>query len=352
MKRRTVILFFLIQFMIISCTYIPEDQDGVELLGKGLWRVYVDTPGFGKYVAIDGNIALIGAPNDSISSAHIFEYIDTNWVCTASYFSEDSLNYGYAKNIAVSNDIIAISDYVNNKIYTYKKEFDEWVMLNVIKSPDVNEFNEFGRSIDLYENYLVIGSTGPAIVFKNTGNDWVELTRLPTKSNPELESSYKVSISEDYICVANDSVYTFERSGESFINVTKVDSFRMSGNSINIHGNTLVVGGVMVELDIDGVYIFQYIDSKWEKIQEIAGSFRNYFGPSVGLHSGYLAFGDDPHHFLFSPNNYNFYLYSEHTVNPWTFIKQLNYYGSLDIALSNEYAIIGGSGCARIYRYR
>jgi hypothetical protein len=213
MKVKPSYIFFIICLFTLSCTYIPEDHQGSELLGDGLWLVYVDTPGFGKFVDIDGETALISAPNDSMASAHIFEYSNNDWTCTASYYCEDSIQNGYAKDIAINNRIIAISDYNNNKVFTYKKTDSTWIKLNTIISPDINIFTNFGCSIDLYEDYLLVGSTtGPVLLYKNINSQWIEQDRINTGMNQELDRNIDVCISESFIGIFKTRVYTYERS--------------------------------------------------------------------------------------------------------------------------------------------
>ncbi len=134
----------------------------------------------------ESNTIIIGAPQTSNSaitcgSAHIFEYNGSNWVETAIFDTTTNKSAGsqFGYSVAVSNDWAAVSApqntfyslYDTGNVYIYKKNLGVWGLQQTLGSADApyyfrlsptppNGFFQFGYSLDMNEDYLVIGQPG------------------------------------------------------------------------------------------------------------------------------------------------------------------------------------------------
>ncbi len=358
----------LVSFLLFSCTIIvPIDEEGSKLLEDGLWRLYVDTYGFGRNVDINNHIALVSAKGDSTASAHVFEYIDYSnsssidkWNLTAS-FSEEDATQNYASEISVGENIIAISDYDDGKVYTYIKSDTTWEKLGVIVPPNESEFSNFGKSLDIYENYLIVGSeTGPAVLYEYINDSWLELTSLDVGDQQENIYQIEVCISENFLATCKGmDIYVYNKSGSVLSNRTLIDSSINKNHSyyyrIDLDDSTLVVGDPTLLTNYCGVMVYRFENNNWIKNTTIEWFIeRDDFGNSIAICSDHILFAILSYD-LFSSNSFTFYSLSDgnDSSEDWVYkedISGFRYRGNF--ALSNEFAILSGRGYAYIYEYK
>ena len=266
-----VILILISLFGLFSCIFNPIEE-GSEQIDTRIWKLRADAARFGKKVDInDNNTVLVSAlgdftsKGDSTASVHVFEYETNQWNLVAS-FSEDNSTENYGCAIALGENIFAVSDCGNNKIYTYIKSDTSWEKLEVIVPGDESEFSNFGKVLDIYNNYLIVGSeTGPAVLYQHTGNKWLEVQTLNVGGPQEYENEYDidVKISENFLvtCKGRD-IYAYNRSGSTLSNRTLIDSTRNINHYFNyridLYDSTLAVGDPILKTDYCGVIIYKF----------------------------------------------------------------------------------------------
>lgn len=172
---------------------------------------------FGDAAAIDGDRAVIGAPehdsacadekdpvifqNCNSGAAYVFERVGDTWSQTAKLEAGDGQTRDlYGDEVAISGDVIAVGAWSENNtggpcppncsvdghgaVYIYRLIEGEWVETRKLIAPDGgNQFGSFGIALDFDgPDRLIIGSTGDdemvpsggaAYVYEYDGDDWV-----------------------------------------------------------------------------------------------------------------------------------------------------------------------------------
>lgn len=242
----------------------------------------------GRGVEVDGNRLAIGAPND-----------DTH----------------------VSN---------GGAVYTYNWNGDEWVFGQKIAPSDVSTTSAFGKTISISGTRMVIGASsdsstanqaGSAYTYTWNGTGWDFLEKLePTVSVTTTEFhnfGSSVSISGDKMVIGSQGsdhvvnsggvIYTYQWGGSSWGSPTKsaysgLQVGDIYGASLALSGDKLVVGTRTdgVSGDEGGVYSYVWDGSAWGSetfITPSAGLDQNdYFGYTLSMDGDVLvvgAYGDD-----------------------------------------------------------
>ncbi len=204
---------------------------------------------FGLSVAVDGNIAIVGAPfadiDDSTpqdSGAVYIFYIDqgglNNWgqvkkIMASNGAASDQLTmYG---SISISGDYVIAGSWENDVLgsragaaYVYSRNLggaDNWGEMQILYSstPDVDDY--FGRSVAIDGNYLLVGScqddgsqpnTGAVHGFLRQGSSWVEVTSPPlTASDGAQDDRFGCRVALDNTHALIGSVFDDDKGNSS-----------------------------------------------------------------------------------------------------------------------------------------
>jgi len=148
---------------------------------------------FGSAVAIDGDTIVVGAFNYTTLSnragkAYVFEYTGGDWVETAVLdpgLKSARAAFGY--QVAVDGDRLAIgATRLNSKgaVFLFDKVGGAWQQTALIEATDGAENDDFGSSVALQGDDLVIGAphhsdrAGAAYRFTYMAGTWVEQQKL------------------------------------------------------------------------------------------------------------------------------------------------------------------------------
>lgn len=147
--------------------------------------------------------------------------------------------------------------------------------------------NGFGSSIDVDGQYLAIGASGDAIedtgavyVFKQTGNNWIEQTKL-TGSGTTIENELgrSVAIDGEWIVAGaprlvsdfspgGGQVYLFRRTGETWsehsqiLSPNPLDDLGF-GISVDISGNVMVASSEGFDTAPGRAYVYRFNGTDW-----------------------------------------------------------------------------------------
>ncbi len=97
------------------------------------------------------------------------------------------------------NDPADISGDSVGAVYIFSHNSGTWTFESYVKAPDLTSFAEFGASLAIFGNRLVVGSpafgadTGRAYVFERAGTDWLAQDTLEA-SNAELGDEFGSSV--------------------------------------------------------------------------------------------------------------------------------------------------------------
>lgn len=269
---------------------------------------------FGKSVAIFDEYIVVGAPEENYigaggnfqndaGAAYIFKKdfggID-NWGEIRKIVSPHrSENDYFGNSVSISERYLVVGSHLEDEdtisgniisgagaAYIFDKNeggTDNWGQTQMLVASDRAGFDEFGISVSISDNYIVVGAheqdgdtisgntiagAGAAYIFKkNAAENWFEVKKI-VSSDRDIGDRFgiSVSISNDYVVVGAE--------GESYGN------FSLS-----------------FQLNAGGAYIFKKDEGgmdNWGQIQKIVASDRSsfdYFGYIVSISEKYIIAG-------------------------------------------------------------
>jgi hypothetical protein len=170
---------------------------------------------FGGAVAIDGEVLVVGA--HEISSVYIFRYIsyENDWSeVTKLTFSEDSpyIDNEFGRSVDVSGDIVVVGAINANMAFIYNvssKISGGWSQIAKLTPSDKRE--RFGYSVAISGDWIVVGCRengtaafdGIVSVYNNANGNWTEVAKLfPEYPTGKNHFGFSVSISTDASTIA------------------------------------------------------------------------------------------------------------------------------------------------------
>jgi len=180
--------------------------------------------GFGGAVAIAGSVLVVGASGDDTSltfdhgAAYVFTQSAGTWSQTIKLLASDRVggdNFGVA--VGISGNTIAVgahqednstlntSNALNNagSVYIFDRPTTTWSQTTKLTPSDRAADDNFGRSVSLAGNTLVVGApnrdeasvsnVGAAYVFDRSGSTWSQTTKL-LASDPAANDNFGRSV--------------------------------------------------------------------------------------------------------------------------------------------------------------
>ena len=211
---------------------------------------------FGYSVAISGNVALVGAYNDddisfSSGSAYVFRWNGSSWVEEQKLLpSVGHYNDNFGRSVAINGDVALVGthlDYNENSersgaAYVFRWNGSSWVEEQKLLPSDGATGDSFGYSVAIRNNAAIVGaygdddngsSSGSAYVFRWNGSTWVEEQKLlPGDGVEEDYFGRSVAIDGDLALVGaygdddngslSGSAYVYRREGNSWVEELKL----------------------------------------------------------------------------------------------------------------------------------
>ena len=290
---------------------------------------------FGGHVALDGDIAVIGARHDDdkgvdSGSAYVFTRSGTAWSQQAKLTASDGAagdEFGYS--VAISGDTAVIgaprdddkSD-DSGSAYVFTRSGSTWSQQAKLEATDGAAGDVFGISVAISGDTVVIGAdladekgsnSGAAYVFSRSGNTWSQNAKLTADDGAAGDLfGIRVTLSGDtaVIGAARDddkgdesgAAYVFIRSGIEWVQQAKLsatdgvanDRF---GTRVAIYGNTAVIGAILGDATSNksgSAYVFTRSGSSWSEQAKLAasdGAADDVFGWSVALYGDTVMIG-------------------------------------------------------------
>ena len=291
---------------------------------------------FGSSVAISGDYAVVGAPQDSIAgiyvgSAYVFKRSGSSWVQEAKLTASDGANGDdFGNSVGISGDYVvvgAIEDNIGSNAsqgsaYVFQRSGTSWSQMAKLTASDGAGGDKFGSSVSISGDQIIVGAyyddvganvdQGSAYVFKRSGTAWTQEAKL-TAYNGAAEDLFglSVSISGDYAIVgapyddfiANSdqgTAYVFKRTGTSwthewYIAASDGSAGNNFGVSVSISGDYAIVGSPLSNNSLQGsAYVFKRNGTTWPQEAKLVaqdGEPNDYFGSSVCLTSDFAIVG-------------------------------------------------------------
>ncbi|MBU0677687.1 MAG: FG-GAP repeat protein [Verrucomicrobia bacterium] len=295
---------------------------------------------FGRAVAIDGDVALVGADGDddngnNSGSAYIFERAagGTNaWGEVAKLTASDGTAADYfATAVAIDGDVAVIGAYQDapagsrsGSAYVFERNAggtNAWGQVAKLTASDAGISNYFGYAVSVEGDVVIVGAyvdddsgwaSGSAYVFeRNAGgtNAWGEVAKLTAADGSTNDYfGFSVSVDGDTALIGafwdddmgenSGSAYLFERNAggtNTWGQVAKLTASDGSahdhfGYSASIEGDVALVSAVAdnsPEVDAGSVYIFKRNaggSNAWGQVRQVTasdGAEDDFFGYSV-----------------------------------------------------------------------
>jgi len=280
---------------------------------------------FGQSVAISGNYAVVGAYGTGVfnnGQAYIFEKQGSNWVQIQIIQNSDNENYdrfGYA--VDIDGDYIVVGAYGedddvngNNNLskagsaYIFKNSAGIWTQTQKIIANDRASNDEFGWSVAINGNTLVVG----AHLEDEDENGLNTIYHAGSAYIFELNTGTGVwSQSQKIVGGSRAADLTYPNGGNAGEDVS--DLF---GHSVAISGDYLVVGSLNHDWDetntistLNGgaIYIFEKNLGIWSEMKKIVNSdvqISDRFGATVSIDSNFIAAGSYSEDYSLTGTNY------------------------------------------------
>lgn len=272
--------------------------------------------GFGSAVDIDGNTAAVAGSGFRFSNfpeGAVYVYVreSATWTLQQSLTArddepeaEDSFGWSVALN---GNTLVvgAMGDSTGGLVagaaYVYVRDGQTWSLQQKLIANDAAPFSQFGISVDITEDTIVVGAygdddsgygTGAAYIFHRDGVAWTQEQKLKASDEaPESSFGLSVSISGQTIAIgspsqsspedpASGAVYVFVNNGDVWEEQQKIkaniasDSQQL-GFCVAISGDTIVatapgeVVGVPSHETVGvrshgAAYIFERTGTSWD----------------------------------------------------------------------------------------
>ena len=301
------------------------------------------TPGYGKAVAVSGDYAAVGAPQDS--SVYVYQRSGDGWTLQTTLTPDDvasSLdttpgNFGWS--VALDGDSLLVgapltsSGDSNNTgaVYGFRRSGNDWGNAQIIRPTSRGVEDRFGWSVAADGDFIIVGAfldddngtdSGRAFVFQygadgGNPNIWVERDQLlPSDVAAGSQFGASVGISNGYAVVGapnaaktagtpnSGTAYVFQydnsREWNEVQKLTASDAGEGDrfGRAVAIDGDYIVIGSFLDDNNGDesgSVYVYELQGAAWESVSEAFtpadGAADDQFGRSVAISNGTALVG-------------------------------------------------------------
>jgi len=289
---------------------------------------------FGVSVSFSDHVAVIGVPKDDdrgedSGSAYVYRFDGTRWNEEAKLTASDGIlgdHFGWS--VSVSGEVVVIGAmYDHNQgglhagaAYVFRFDGIDWVEEVKLVASDGSDFDEFGRSVFIQGDVVVVGAPehyvgGQAYVYIFDGVNWNEEAILAA-SDRERDSvfSWSVSMDNDVILVGDfrdddngfesGSAYVFRFDGAQWNEEAKLlasdgESTDYLGAFVSVSGDVVVAGatgGGNGGERTGAAYVYRFQNGNWiEQAKLVAGDAEvgDIFAQSVSVNGETILIGSE-----------------------------------------------------------
>ncbi|MEM6397609.1 MAG: hypothetical protein AAF741_14770 [Bacteroidota bacterium] len=259
---------------------------------------------FGTSVSIFGDVAIVGASGNDDNgsgsgSAYVFRFDGTSWTQEAKLVASDGADSDeFGSSVSIFGDLAVVgafgdgdNGFSSGSAYVFGFDGTNWSQLQKLTASDGTNGDQFGASVDIYGNTIVIGSarndnqTGAAYVFGYDGVSWTEVQKLTaTDATVSDEFGQSVSIEENLIVVGasgdgalRGSAYIFRFDGSNWVQEQKIvasdgANLHQFGFSVDQSGDVVLVGAVSKNNFTGGAYVYRFDGTTWNEEQILEAS--------------------------------------------------------------------------------
>ena len=280
----------------------------------------------GQCVAISGNYAVAGAPEDEPNgaksgSAYFYELVNGTWVEKQNIIPGDgSADDEYGFSVAMDGQWAAVgaryrgpsATSTYGKVYIYQR--DGSGVWSEFTSFTLTSLDHFGTSVALHNDYLAVGGVnaivdyngtlvqcGTVVVYRYNGSTWSKQQEIiPSDGAAYDEFGHDVSIYNNRLAVGSwkasvsgnskaGAVYMYSRVGSVWTQDAKLTAFDGAasdyfGKSVSIWDTKLVVGSYKDNGGRGAAYFYEETGGTWgltNKVTAFDAGTNEWFGCSV-----------------------------------------------------------------------
>lgn len=279
-------------FLFLVCVlFLPSESfgghheegryDAINGYGTRYELVFSDQDGgsYGQSVAISGDVAVVGSPEDS--SVHVFDRNSDGTWSQSQKLSSSAADTRFGGAVAISGGTIVVGDHYEGSVYVYERSTNGvWLQSQKLSSSVAH--TDFGYSVAISGDKIILGevSEDSAYIYeKGLTGTWV-LKRKFTVSVSSRDFGYGVAISGNRAIVGAptaksfcedgaDAAYVYERNAagtwsQSQVLTTGGENLRCLtssgfGHDVGISGDSLIVGSssasYIFERNAEGNYV-------------------------------------------------------------------------------------------------
>jgi FG-GAP repeat/Bacterial Ig-like domain (group 1)/Right handed beta helix region len=350
---------------------------------------------FGRSVAVSGDTAVVGAPQDDSlrGSAYVFTRTGSTWTAQAKLTAADGAAFdNFGGSVAVSGDTAVVGAH-NDKLganfgqgsaYVFTRTGSTWTAQAKLTAADGAANDHFGNSVAVSGDTAVVGAwndevgpnegQGSAYVFTRTGSTWTEQAKLAAADGGPLDwFGWSVALSGDTAVLGatgdevegnaeHGSAYVFTRTGSTWteqarLNASDAAPFDDFGGSVAVSGDTAVVGARNDDVGANAAqgsaYVFTRAGSTWTEEAQLTasdGAAFDSFGQAVAANGDAAMVGAYEDNVGPNEGQGSAYVFTR-AGSTWTEEEKLTASdGAADdsfgesVALSGDTAVIGADG--------
>ena len=282
---------------------------------------------FGQSVALDGDIALIGAPNATVENrasqgaAYVFTLTNGVWTETAKLIADDGASFDtFGYSVALSGSTAVVGAWhatvdgspLRGAAYVFTRSGDSWSQTAKLVADDGVEYDDFGYAVAVSGTTAFIctpyagNSQGAVYVFSAAGGSWLQMQKLATHDGAIGDNlGWSVSLDGGIAVVGapfasvdtryqQGAAYVFTEFGGTWSEAAKLvagDGIASEyfGFAVALDGTTAVIGAPYAHVgggDPGAAYVFDEAAGDWSETQKLAaneGTAGDQFGYKVAI---------------------------------------------------------------------
>jgi hypothetical protein len=269
----------------------------------------------GRAAAIRGDLALVGAPNDGTygtwtGAVYALRFVGGNWVQEQKLMASDAAEYGsFGSSIAMNGDVAVIGasgrDISRGAAYVFRRIGSAWVEEQILTASDAAEYDFFGAAVATDGAVIWVGAShmfsggGAAYVFRWDGSSWTGEVKVSVPDEMGVFGS-AVALDGDVVVVGDGFVaegcvgagaYVFRWNGSQWEQEAKLepppgDDASCFSSTVAVSGDVIWIGAPGAEGYKGAAYVYRRDGASWgqpTRLTSADGEQRPEYGASVAV---------------------------------------------------------------------
>ena len=287
---------------------------------------------YGYSVAVDGNVAVVGAPHHTHAqfwqgAAYVFRFDGKSWTQELELLASDAgVGHFFGWSVAIDGDAIVVGAFNANAMgaaYVFRYNESTWYEENVLTASDAATDDRFGQSVDINADTVLVGAprnddnavnSGSVYIYSwQSGIGWgneVKVNASDAVAGDMLGTSVRVSADVAIMAANNDetgwdtgAAYLFRKVGATWIQEQKLSAPAGMPDASEFAFAVAVDGDVATVTAVrdDGAmsttgtaYVYAFDGSSWTEQARLTaanGATDDLHGWSIALAGGRAVVG-------------------------------------------------------------